>query len=147
MSEWECVCLWLESDEMESRSTANTNMPEAEGEKKKRKEEEEGGCGAWNSGGVFRVRFTALTDVIKALMLTSIDRGEHVFTLESIIKFALQRVHPYLALTPLPFVPHLHEAPISLTWRRVVWMFWRCFTHFENSMECVFIIIIIESDC
>lgn len=32
---------------------------------------------------------SALTDVMNILTLSSIDRGEHVFTLESIIKFAL----------------------------------------------------------
>jgi len=38
-----------------------------------------------------------MTTVIKVLILSSFDRVEDVFTLESIIKFAQQRIHPYFA--------------------------------------------------
>lgn len=47
---------------------------------------------------LFCVNFTSMTTVIKMLMLTSIDRPEGVFTLDSIIKFALQGTDPYFVL-------------------------------------------------
>ena len=56
------------------------------------------------------VSFTSLTTVIKMLMLTSIDRPEEVFTLDSIIKFAQQGTDPYFA-PPYPRLPSRHHQP------------------------------------
>lgn len=100
------------------------------------------------SAGVFCVRFTSA--VIRMLILTSIDRGRDLFTLESIIKFAQRGMRPYFALqNPPPLFSPSSRRGQNLVWnpdKDGLWISQGSFTHSENSALCVFFIIIIESD-
>lgn len=85
---------------------------------------------------MFCVTFTTTTVVRKMLMLTSIDRLLRLFTLESITEFS-QQVIDLCFIPPHPSSPLLRLGTcISETFH----------TQKKNSVVCVCVITIIESD-